>query len=67
MLSSELYKHSIIGINLPFKGISKPINGIKYVVWETTTQGIPPGIISREISDMRFWNVSLISNKKLSI
>jgi hypothetical protein len=67
MLSSELYKHSIIGINLPFKGISKSINGIKYVVWETTNQGIPPGIISREISDMRFWNVSLISNKNLSI
>ncbi|CAZ96794.1 hypothetical protein [Zobellia galactanivorans] len=67
MLSSELYKHSIIGINLPFKGISKSINGIKYVVWETTTQGIPPGIISREISDMRFWNVSLISNKNLTI
>ena len=54
MLSSELYKHSIIGISLPFKGISKSINGIKYIVWETTTQGIPPGIISREISDMRF-------------
>lgn len=67
MLSSELYKHSIIGINLPFQGISKSINGIKYVVWETTTQGIPPGIISREISDMRFWNVSLMSNKNLSI
>ena len=67
MLSSELYKHSIIGINLPLKGVSKSINGIKYIVWETTNQGIPPGIISREISDMRFWNVSLISNKNLSI
>lgn len=67
MLSSELYKHSIIGINLPFKGISKSINGIKYIVWETTNHGIPPGIISREISDMRFWNVSLISNKNLLI
>ncbi|NYJ28600.1 hypothetical protein [Allomuricauda sp. ARW1Y1] len=67
MLSSELYKHSIIGINLPYNGISKSINGIKYFVWETTNKGIPPGIISREISDMRFWNVSLKSNKKLSI
>lgn len=67
MLSSELYKHSIIGINLPFNGISKSINGINYIVWETTNQGIPPGIISREISDMRFWNVSLISNKNLSL
>lgn len=67
MLSSELYKHSIIGINLPYKGISKSINGKSYIVWETTNQGIPPGLISREISDMRFWNVSLMSNKNLSI
>jgi len=67
MLSSEIYKHSLIGINLPFEGVSKSINGIKYIVWETTDKGIPPGIISREISDMRFWNVSLMSNKNLSI
>jgi hypothetical protein len=67
MLSSELYKHSIIGINLPYNGLSKTINGKRYVVWETTAQGIPPGIIPREISDMRFWNVSLISNKNLSL
>lgn len=67
MLSSELYKHSIIGINLPYHGISKLINGKKYIVWETTQKGSPPGLISREISDMRFWNISLISNKNLSI
>jgi len=62
MLGSELYKHSIIGINLPYKGISKSINGKRYVIWETTEQGIPPGVIPREVSDMRFWNVTLISN-----
>lgn len=67
MLSSELYKHSIIGINLPYKGISKIINGKKYIVWETTEKGSSPGLISREISNMRFWNVSLISNKNSSI
>jgi len=67
MLSSELYKHSIIGINLPYDGLSKTVNGKQYVVWETTAQGIPPGVIPREISDMRFWNVSLISDKNLSL
>ena len=67
MLSSELYKHAIIGINLPYKGMSKLINGKRYIVWETTMQGIPPGLISREISNMRFWNVSLISNKNQEI
>ena len=67
MLGSELYRHSIIGINLPFNGISKIINGKKYVLWETTEQGIPPGVISREVSDLRFWNVTLISNKNPSL
>ncbi len=62
MLGSELYRHSVIGINLPYNGFSKTINGKRYVIWETTEQGVPPGIISREISDMRFWNVTLISN-----
>lgn len=66
MLSSELYRHSILGVNLPYNGMSKTINGSRYVVWETTQPGIPPGIIPREISDMRFWNASLISNKNSS-
>lgn len=67
MLGSELYRHSVIGINLPYKGISKTINGKRYVIWETTEQGIPPGVIPREVSDMRFWNVTLISNNNPSI
>jgi hypothetical protein len=67
MLGSELYRHSVIGINLPYNGISKTINGKRYVIWETTEQGIPPGVIPREVSDMRFWNVTLISNNNSSI
>ena len=64
MLGSELYKHSVIAINLPFNGVSKTINGKQYVIWETTEQGIEPGLFPREISDMRFWNVNLISNNQ---
>lgn len=67
MLGSELYRHSVIGINLPYSGISKTINGKRYVIWETTEQGIPPGVIPREVSDMRFWSVNLISNNNPSI
>ena len=67
MLGSELYRHSIIGINLPYNGISKVINGNRYVIWETTAQGILPGVLPRELSDMRFWNVTLISNNNPSI
>jgi hypothetical protein len=63
MLGSELYKHSILGINLPYKGIAKNINGKRYVVWETTDKGFKPGILPREISDMRYWSANLISNK----
>ena len=67
MLGSELYRHSVIGINLPYNGISKIINGKRYVIWETTEQGIPPGVFPHEVSDMRFWNVTLISNNNPSI
>lgn len=64
MFGSELYNHSVIGINLPFNGISKSVNGKRYVIWETTEQGIQPGLFPRELSDMRFWNVNLISNNQ---
>ena len=63
MLSSERYGHSILGINLPFKGLYKRINGKKYVIWETTSNGMPPGVLSQEMSDMRFWKPSLVSSK----
>lgn len=61
MLGSELYRHSVIGINLPYNGTYKSINGKRYVIWETTNKGLYPGLFPREISDMRFWNVNLIS------
>jgi hypothetical protein len=67
MLGSEIYRHSVLGINLPYAGISKTINGKRYVIWETTEQGFPPGVISREVSDMRFWNVTLISKNNPTI
>ncbi|MFN8142791.1 MAG: hypothetical protein U0073_00080 [Bacteroidia bacterium] len=64
MLGSEMFKHSIIAINLPFNGISKTINGKRYVIWETTEKGVPPGNFPNELSDMRFWSVNLISNNQ---
>ena len=64
IFGSELYKHSIIGINLPFSGVSKIVNGNRYVFWETTAPGIKPGFFPSEISDIRFWNVNLISNNQ---
>lgn len=64
IFGSEFYKHSLIGIVLPLNGISKTINGKKYIMWETTTKDMKPGMLPHEISDMRFWNVNLISNNQ---
>ena len=61
MLSSEVYRHSIIGINLPYEGIAKTINGKRYVVWETTLKGMKPGVVSPSQSDMRYWSASIFS------
>lgn len=65
MLGSEYYGHSIIGIDLPYFGLSKTINGKRYVLWETTSRGIPPGVIGEDMADLRFWDVSLISNNSV--
>lgn len=65
LMTSEEYQHSIIGINLPFRGISKIINGKRYVLWETTAPGFIPGNIPKEISNTKFWSTSLITNNKL--
>ncbi|GAA4300929.1 hypothetical protein [Nibribacter koreensis] len=61
MLSSDVYRHSIIGINLPYDGVAKLINGKRFVVWETTAVGLRPGVISPEQSEMHFWSASLLS------
>jgi len=61
MLSSEVYRHAVIAINLPYLGTSKNINGKRYVLWETTQAGIPPGVFPSEISNMNLWSFNLIS------
>jgi hypothetical protein len=59
ILGSELYKHSILAVNLPYNGIYKDINGKRYYVWETTSTGFSPGVIDLSIANMNFWNVNL--------
>jgi hypothetical protein len=63
MLISQLYKHSIIGINLKYNGVSKTINNKRYVLWETTARGYKPGVIPKEYRNPVFWDVALISKK----
>ena len=61
ILSSDYYSHSILGVNLPISGDALFANGKKYVVWETTSAGVRPGILPREVSDLNYWRISLQS------
>lgn len=63
ILSSDYYSHSVLGINLPITGDALIVNGKKYVVWETTSAGIRPGILPREVSNLNYWRISLQSKK----
>ena len=59
ILGSQKYGHSILGINLPYHGIHKKVEGKYYFVVETTAQGMYPGILAPSISDMTNWKVNL--------
>lgn len=61
ILSSELYAHSILGINLPFTGKSMSTGNRIFTVWETTAPGLQPGLLTEEISDFNNWRFSLQS------
>lgn len=61
MLGSDTYKHSVIGINLPYSGVSKIIQSKRYVLWETTAIGMKPGDIPVTISNPDNWQVNLLS------
>lgn len=61
IFSSSYYSHSILGINLPFTGATKNIDNKNYVLWETTAQGISPGVIPTQISNLNYWYLSIKS------
>jgi len=61
MLGSDAYRHSILAINLPYPGVSKIIQGKRYVLWETTAPNMKPGEIPLEISNTENWQVNLLS------
>ena len=60
MLKSEVYMHSILGVNLPTSGQTKVINGVPYVLWETTATNLPPGLIDQNMSNLAYWDIALI-------
>lgn len=61
VLSSEIYGHSLIGINLPYEGLIYKYKNQNYVMWETTAIDFKPGQIPAEISNLNNWRISLKS------
>ncbi|HWB92895.1 MAG TPA: hypothetical protein VG605_13620 [Puia sp.] len=61
ILSSEVYSHSLLGIDLPVAGTAYACRGKRYVLWETTTPGIPPGLIPAQLSNLSNWRISIKS------
>ncbi len=61
LFSSEYYNHSILGVNLPYDGVAYNYNNQRYILWETTSANIKPGVLPNEISNLNYWRISLKS------
>ena len=59
ILNSDLYSHSMIGINIPAYGKYKLINGKKYYFWETTNSGWSVGVLPPENWNISKWYLAL--------
>lgn len=58
IFSSEYYKHSILGIELPYGGVTYKTAGHYYTLWETTDV-FYPGKLPAEISNLNYWKLSI--------
>lgn len=59
ILNSDLYAHSIIGLNIPSQGRYKYYNGKRYYTWETTNRGWDIGVLPPDFSNIKYWYVAL--------
>ena len=59
ILNSDIYGHSIIGINLPSRGRYKTYLGKRYYTWETTNVNWKLGDLPPATSNMKLWWVAL--------
>lgn len=62
ILNSEYYKHSVLGLNMPSRGVYKSFNNKKYFLWETTAKGMQLGQFPNDMVNMRFWKVAINNN-----
>jgi hypothetical protein len=61
ILGSEAFRHSLLGLNLPYPGSAKMAGTERYVLWETTSKGFIAGHLSPEIDHMDYWDFNLIN------
>lgn len=60
ILNSDVYLHSMLGINLPgVGGKFKVHNGKKYLFWETTSSQAPVGFLPSEFGIINNWYIAL--------
>lgn len=61
ILNSDYYKHSILGLHIPAKGIYKTYHGKKYYTWETTNKHFTLGTLPKNFDNINHWYVVLIN------
>ena len=59
ILNSDLYAHSVIGLNIHSSGRYKYYRGRRYYTWETTAKGYDLGMLPSSSSDINYWYVAL--------
>lgn len=59
ILNSDLYTHSMLGINVPSRGKYKLVNGKKYFFCETTYPGWKIGVLPPDTQNISKWYVAL--------
>ena len=59
ILNSDVYGHSILGLNILSSGRYKSYLGKRYYTWETTSEGWMLGDLPPDVSNMSNWYVAL--------
>lgn len=59
ILNSDYYKHSVLGLHIPAKGIYKVQNGKRYYIWETTNKHFTIGTLPKNFDNINHWYIVL--------
>lgn len=67
LLTSNYYKHAMIGVNFTEpvgqSGLTINIDKKKYYMWETTSPNLNYGEVPSNLNNLAFWNISLLNKK----